>query len=194
MLRCVLIVGGVELGFVLCRRGGGRRGWAGLGACVCPMVGTWSNIHTWSHEHPHTPPKHYPQASSTSTDHTEALGLSEWPNCPPHHVLLTPPACRTLWRQFVSDSNLVVQQAVATQDANRAASNRMPPVWALAAIVVLGWNEFVALVYNPLWLMLVGFVFFFGRVWRVGCGRGVECDGRLLHGCVLSVCTMHHHF
>lgn len=102
--------------------------------------------------------------SSSSEDTTELLGLAEWPHVPPHHVLITPPACRTLWRQFVSDSNLVVQQAVATQDANRAASNRMPPVWALAAIVVLGWNEFVALVYNPLWLMVFAFVFFFGRV------------------------------
>lgn len=83
-----------------------------------------------------------------------------------------PPACRTLWRQFVSDSDLVVQQAVATQEANRAAGNRMPPAWALAAIVLLGWNEFMALVYSPLWLLLFGFLFFFGRV-RCCCHRVV---------------------
>lgn len=92
------------------------------------------------------------------------LALSAWPDVTEERTLLTPPACRTLWRQFVSDSDLVVQQAVATQEANRAAGNRMPPVWALAAIVLLGWNEFMALVYSPLWLLLFGFVFFFGRV------------------------------
>ena len=92
------------------------------------------------------------------------LTLSSWPDVSEEQTLLAPPACRTLWRQFVSDSDLVVQQAVATQEANRAAGNRMPPVWALAAIVLLGWNEFMALVYSPLWLMLVGFIFFFGRV------------------------------
>lgn len=111
------------------------------------------------------------------------LALSSWPDVMEEHTLLTPPACRTLWRQFVSDSDLVVQQAVATQEANRAAGNRMPPVWALAAIVLLGWNEFMALVYSPLWLLLVGFIFFFGRV------RG----DMAWHG-VLSLvwCTSHH--
>ncbi len=40
-------------------------------------------------------------------------------------------------------------QAQATQQANRLASNRAPPLWALLAILVLGWNEFVALLWNP---------------------------------------------
>lgn len=35
-------------------------------------------------------------------------------------------------------------QALATQEANRAAQNRLPPLWAIVAMVVLGFNEFMA--------------------------------------------------
>ena len=47
----------------------------------------------------------------------------------------------------------VCLQARATQDANRAASNKMPPLWALAAIVVLGFNEVVSVLRSPLLLV-----------------------------------------
>lgn len=55
-------------------------------------------------------------------------------------------------------------QAMATQEANRAASNRAPPLWAIVAMVVLGWNEFFAVLRNPLWLLLLVFTFLFGKV------------------------------
>ena len=54
-------------------------------------------------------------------------------------------------------------QAQATQEANRAATNRWPPFWAIAAMVFLGFNEFVAVLYNPLWLLLALFLFLFGK-------------------------------
>lgn len=54
-------------------------------------------------------------------------------------------------------------QAQATQDANRAATNRMPPAWAIAAMVVLGFNEFLALLYNPLYIVLGLAIFLFAR-------------------------------
>ena len=53
---------------------------------------------------------------------------------------------------------------MSTQEANRAASNKMPPLWAAAAIVLLGWNEFVAVLYNPLWLLIGIVIFLFGKV------------------------------
>lgn len=60
---------------------------------------------------------------------------------------------------------------MATQDANRAAQNRMPPLWAIAAMVVLGFNEFMAVLYNPLLLLLLLLLFLFGRtVYQVGQG------------------------
>ena len=38
----------------------------------------------------------------------------------------------------------------------------MPPIWAIAAMVVLGWNEFFTALRNPLWLIggVVLFLFF----------------------------------
>ena len=54
-------------------------------------------------------------------------------------------------------------QAQATQEANRAASNRWPPFWAILAMLVLGWNEFLAVLYNPLWLLAALLVFLFGK-------------------------------
>jgi len=55
-------------------------------------------------------------------------------------------------------------QAMSTQEANRAASNKMPPLWAAAAIVLLGWNEFLTVLYNPLWLFIGLITFLFGKV------------------------------
>ena len=52
-------------------------------------------------------------------------------------------------------------QAQATQEANRAASNRWQPLWAIGAMLVLGADEFLAVLYNPLWLVLALLVFLF---------------------------------
>ena len=43
----------------------------------------------------------------------------------------------------------------AVQDMRKATTSKMPPVWALLGLVVLGWNEFTSLLYNPLLLMVL---------------------------------------
>ncbi len=83
----------------------------------------------------------------------------------------------------------VLPQAMATQEANRAASNRMPPIWAIAAIVFLGWNEFFAALRNPLWLVFGLVMFLFGKVstrdvcltCRRSCSRQVACGIHDMH-------------
>jgi len=57
------------------------------------------------------------QDSMTATDSATSSGsgfdlvaASEWPNLPAEVVLLSPSQCRTLWRQFSSDSTYAVQQ------------------------------------------------------------------------------------
>lgn len=57
-------------------------------------------------------------ATSTSEDAQspqvlDILAASEWPNISAAAVLLSPLQCRTLWRQFISDSNSHVQQVWA---------------------------------------------------------------------------------
>jgi hypothetical protein len=75
-------------------------------------------------------------------------------------------------------------QALATQEANRAAQNRLPPLWAIAAMIVLGFNEFMAVLYNPFWLVFLLIAFLFARtvyqVGRAGGGAGL--------GTVVVVC------
>lgn len=45
----------------------------------------------------------------------DIVAASQWPNVPKDHVLLSPAQCRTAWHQFASDSNIIVQQALAAQ-------------------------------------------------------------------------------
>jgi hypothetical protein len=66
------------------------------------------------------------------------------------------------WRWRLRSAHCCAQ-AQATQEANRAASNRWPPFWAIAAMLVLGFDEMLAVLYNPLWLILGLFLFLFGK-------------------------------
>ncbi|KAI8462488.1 MAG: root hair defective 3 GTP-binding protein [Monoraphidium minutum] len=93
----------------------------------------------------------------------DIASASEWPGGGggAEDVLVTPAEARSAWREFMSASTLAVQQARITQQANLAAGKRAPPVWAMAAILLLGWNEFIAVVWNPIYLVfgLVAFIF-----------------------------------
>ena len=86
-------------------------------------------------------------------------------------------------------------QAQATQEANRAASNKWPPFWAIAAMVVLGFDEFVAVLYNPLWLVLALIIFLFGKtVYQVrllsSCVARPSCSTR--SACMQALCQSDH--
>lgn len=47
----------------------------------------------------------------------------------------------------------LVLQAINTQEANKAASNRLPPLWAMVAMVLLGWNEAMSILTSPVRLV-----------------------------------------
>ncbi|MEW5304073.1 MAG: hypothetical protein WDW36_006707 [Sanguina aurantia] len=98
-----------------------------------------------------------------AADVPDIHSMATWPGVAEEQVLLQPHEARTSWREFVSTSNVTVQQALATQQANRLASNRPPPFWAIAAILLLGWNEAMAVLFSPLYLVLGGLVFLFLR-------------------------------
>jgi protein SEY1 len=106
-------------------------------------------------------------AAKTSGSHAatefDLISASEWPGVAKEDVLLTPAQARTVWRQFSSDIALSVQQAVATQEANKLAQNRLPPLWAIIAMIFLGFNEFVAVLRNPLLLIFIVILVMFGR-------------------------------
>ncbi len=49
----------------------------------------------------------------------DIMASSEWPGVAPADVLLSPGQCRTVWRQFSSDSTFTVQQVRAKLSSNR---------------------------------------------------------------------------
>ncbi|GER52383.1 protein ROOT HAIR DEFECTIVE 3 homolog [Striga asiatica] len=90
----------------------------------------------------------------------DPLASSTWEEVPSSKTLLSPVQCKSLWRQFKTETEYTVTQAIAAQEASRRNNNWLPPPWAIAALVILGFNEFMTLLRNPLYLgvIFVGFL------------------------------------
>ncbi|TYI26953.1 hypothetical protein ES332_A05G146300v1 [Gossypium tomentosum] len=90
----------------------------------------------------------------------DPLASSTWEQVPPAKTLITPVHCKSLWRQFRAETEYSVTQAISAQEASRRNNNWMPPPWAIVALVVLGFNEFMTLLRNPLYLgvLFVGYL------------------------------------
>lgn len=95
-------------------------------------------------------------SSAKSITSVDPLASSTWDEIPPSRTLITPVQCKSLWRQFKTETEYVVSQAIAAQEASKRNNNWLPPPWAIVAMVVLGFNEFMTLLRNPLYL---GFIF-----------------------------------
>ncbi|XP_074301810.1 protein ROOT HAIR DEFECTIVE 3-like isoform X1 [Silene latifolia] len=104
------------------------------------------------------------KTSSTSSDRgltlTDPLASSTWEKVPSSKTLITPVQCKSLWRQFQMETEYTVSQAMAAQEASRRSNNWLPPPWAIAAMIILGFNEFMTLLRNPLYLcvLFVGYL------------------------------------
>ncbi|XP_059624938.1 protein ROOT HAIR DEFECTIVE 3 homolog 2-like [Cornus florida] len=83
----------------------------------------------------------------------DPLASSTWKEVPPKNTLITPVQCKSLWRQFKAETEYMVTQAISAQEAHKRSNNWLPPPWAILAMVVLGFNEFMLLLKNPLYLM-----------------------------------------
>ncbi|XP_050231892.1 protein ROOT HAIR DEFECTIVE 3 [Mercurialis annua] len=86
----------------------------------------------------------------------DPLASSTWDEIPPSRTLITPVQCKSLWRQFKAETEYSVTQAISAQEANKRSNNWLPPPWAIVALIVLGFNEFMTLLRNPFYL---GFIF-----------------------------------
>ncbi|KAK9734516.1 hypothetical protein RND81_04G144800 [Saponaria officinalis] len=91
---------------------------------------------------------------------TDPLASSSWEKVPSSKTLITPVQCKSLWRQFQMETEYTVSQAIAAQEASRRNNNWLPPPWAIAAMIILGFNEFMTLLRNPLYLcvLFVGYL------------------------------------
>ena len=119
-----------------------------------------------------------------------ALASSSWPGVALEDTMLTPAQCRSLWRQFRAETEYTISQALAAQEAKRHGNSWLPPPWAWAAMVVLGFNEFMALLRNPIYLPIVLVAFLLARtVWvQLDLGRQFQ------YGVVPGIVSMSNKF
>ncbi|CAA3017457.1 ROOT HAIR DEFECTIVE 3-like isoform X2 [Olea europaea subsp. europaea] len=87
-----------------------------------------------------------PKAGTTNKSSSmDPLASSTWDEVPATKTLITPVQCKSLWRQFKAETEYTVTQAIAAQEASKRSNNWLPPPWAIVALVVLGFNEFMTL-------------------------------------------------
>ncbi|XP_072992138.1 protein ROOT HAIR DEFECTIVE 3 homolog 2-like isoform X2 [Typha latifolia] len=89
----------------------------------------------------------------------DLLASSTWEEVPPKNTLITPVQCKSIWRQFKTETDYTVAQAISTQEAYRHNNKWLPPPWAIVAIAILGFNEFMLLLRNPLYIVGLFLVF-----------------------------------
>ncbi|KAG4948957.1 hypothetical protein JHK82_042150 [Glycine max] len=96
----------------------------------------------------------------------DPLASSTWEEVSPEDVLITPVQCKALWRQFQGETEYTVTQAISAQEAYKRSNNWLPPPWAIMAMVILGFNEFMLLLKNPLYLMFIFVAYLLGKaIW-----------------------------
>ncbi|CAN6935337.1 unnamed protein product [Brassica oleracea] len=92
-----------------------------------------------------------PTTSKKSITASDPLASSTWDEIPSSRTLITPVQCKSIWRQFKTETEYT--------EANKRGSNWLPPPWAILALIILGFNEFMTLLRNPLYLGLLFVVF-----------------------------------
>ncbi|TVU49202.1 hypothetical protein EJB05_00500 [Eragrostis curvula] len=90
-----------------------------------------------------------------SAAHADPLASTTWEEIPPKFTMITPAQCKSLWKQFKAETEFAITQAVSTQQAHKRGNSKLPPPWAMVAIAVLGFNEIMMLLRNPLYLFLL---------------------------------------
>ncbi|KAJ4884429.1 Protein ROOT HAIR DEFECTIVE 3-like protein 1 [Raphanus sativus] len=90
--------------------------------------------------------------SKKSITASDPLASSTWDEIPSSRTLITPVQCKSIWRQFKTETEYT--------EANKRGNNWLPPPWAIFALIILGFNEFMTLLRNPLYLgvLFVGFL------------------------------------
>ncbi|XP_020976737.1 protein ROOT HAIR DEFECTIVE 3 homolog 2 isoform X2 [Arachis ipaensis] len=129
-------------------------------------------------------------ASSRRGVSTDPLASSTWEEVPPKDTLLTPVQCKSLWRQFQKETEYTVAQAISAQEAYKRNNNWLPPAWAILAMVVLGFNEFMLLLKNPLYLLVTFVVFVLGKAIWVN----MNIEGEFRNGTLAGILSISSRF
>ncbi|KAF8700072.1 hypothetical protein HU200_034433 [Digitaria exilis] len=83
----------------------------------------------------------------------DPLASSTWEEVSPKDTLITPVQCKSIWRQFKAETEYAVAQAMSMQEAHRRSNKWLPPAWTILLLAILGYNEFMFLLRNPLYLL-----------------------------------------
>ena len=126
--------------------------------------------------------------AKTQSSALHALSLSTWPGVSANDTLITPVQCKAIWRQFTAETEYTISQAMAAQEAAKRNKSWLPPPWAMMAMVVLGFNEFMALLRNPLYLVLIFVLYLVGKAVYVQLDIGREFEHGVVPG-LISVST-----
>ncbi|KAG9451923.1 hypothetical protein H6P81_004827 [Aristolochia fimbriata] len=96
----------------------------------------------------------------------DPLASSSWEEVSSRDTLITPVQCKSLWKQFKAETEYTVTQAISAQEAHQRSSNWLPPPWAICALIILGFNEFMLILRNPLYLMAMFIIYLTSKaVW-----------------------------
>nr|XP_043635564.1 protein ROOT HAIR DEFECTIVE 3-like [Erigeron canadensis] len=126
--------------------------------------------------------------NSKSISMQDPLASSTWEEVPATKTLITPVQCKSLWSQFQRETEYTITQAIASQEANKRNNNWLPPPWAIAALVILGFNEFMTLLRNPLWLLIIFVAYLLSKALWVQLDISGEFRNGMLPG-ILSLST-----
>ncbi|RXH98751.1 hypothetical protein DVH24_011076 [Malus domestica] len=121
---------------------------------------------------------------------TDPLASSSWEEVSSKDTLITPVQCKSLWRQFKAETEYSVTQAISAQEAHKRSNNWLPPPWAIMAMIVLGFNEFMMLLKNPLYLMVLFVAFLLSRALWVQ----MDITGQFQHGALSGILSISSRF
>uniref|UniRef100_A0ACD5XR37 Uncharacterized protein n=1 Tax=Avena sativa TaxID=4498 RepID=A0ACD5XR37_AVESA len=127
-----------------------------------------------------------PVESKSSSASSDPLASTTWEEVHPMHTLVTPAQCKSLWKQFKSETEFTITQAVTTQQAHKRANGGMPPPWAMVAIAILGFNEIMTLLRNPFYLFLLFVGYLVAKALAVQLDIGREFQNGMVPG-IISV-------
>ncbi|KAG4182973.1 hypothetical protein ERO13_A09G080300v2 [Gossypium hirsutum] len=120
---------------------------------------------------------------STTSD---PLASSTWDKVPPNKILITPVQCKILWRQYRAETEYCVTQAISAQEANKRSNNWLPPPWAIVALIILGFNEFLTLLRNPLYVGII----FIGYLMLKALWVQLDISGEFSHGVLPGIISL----
>ncbi|KAM1031122.1 hypothetical protein ACFX2C_034957 [Malus domestica] len=121
---------------------------------------------------------------------TDPLASSSWEEVSSKDTLITPVQCKSLSRQFKAETEYIVTQAISAQEAHKRSNNWLPPPWAIMVMIVLGFNEFMMLLKNPLYLMVLFVAFLLSKALWVQ----MDITGQFQHGALSGILSISSRF